>query len=141
MKVESSGDDIIADILATTRTIAIVGASANPARPSHEVMGFLIDKGFEVFPVNPSAAGQVIHGRPVHADLADLPRTVDMVDIFRRSEFVAPVVDQAIDLGVKTVWMQLGVEDEKAADKARSHGLTVVMNRCPVIEWRRLGLS
>ncbi|MDA0338409.1 MAG: CoA-binding protein [Proteobacteria bacterium] len=126
-------DEVIANILRNTRTIAIVGASTDPSRPSNDVMRFLMTKGFEVFPVNPQVAGRVIHGREVLA--------IDMVDCFRRSEFLAPIVDEAIAIGAKTIWMQLGVINELAAEKARQQGLSVVMDRCPVIEWRRLGCT
>ena len=141
MSVENPTDGQIANILTQTKTIAVVGASSNPARPSHEVMGFLMTKGFDVFPINPAAVGETIHGCPVLADLSDVPVPIDMVDIFRRSDVVAPIVDQAIALEAKTIWMQLGVVDEQAAETARRQGLAVVMDRCPVIEWARLGLE
>ena len=133
-------DEAVADILRNTRTIAVVGASTDPSRPSNDVMRFLMTKGFEVFPVNPQVAGQLIHGREVFSNLGDVPQPVDMVDCFRRREFVDDIVDDAIAIGAKTIWMQLGVINEPAAEKARQAGLAVVMDRCPVIEWRRLGL-
>ena len=136
---QQAGVDPIADILRTTRRIALVGASARPERPSHEVMRFLLRQGFAVTPVNPGLAGQSLLGCTVAADLA-AAAPLDMVDIFRASEHVGPVVDEAIRLGARTVWMQLGVVDEAAAWRARAAGLRVVSDRCPVIEWHRLAL-
>lgn len=136
----STGDSRIRGILQATATIALVGASPKPERPSYNVMGFLLDKGYRVFPVNPGLAGKEIHGQTVYASLADIPEAIDMVDIFRASEFVAGIVDEALSLSVrpKTIWMQLGVIDEAAADKARAAGLDVVMDRCPAIEYPRV---
>ncbi len=131
--------DPVQQILTSTRRIAVVGVSDNPARPSHGVMGFLIARGFEVVGVNPNLAGQAVLGRPVVATLADAA-PLDMVDIFRRSEAAGAVVHEAVRLGARTVWMQLGVIDQHAADAAQAAGLQVVMDRCPVIEWRRLRL-
>ncbi|HUO54302.1 MAG TPA: CoA-binding protein [Rhodoblastus sp.] len=133
-------DELIARILRETRTIALIGASRNPLRPSHEVMAFLQGRGYRVLPVNPGLAGQILHGEKVWASLAEIPEPVDMVDIFRRSDAVPPVADQAIAKGVKFVWMQLGVRHDEAAAKAEAAGLTVIMNRCPAIEIPRLGL-
>jgi hypothetical protein len=133
-------DQDLRHILTTTRRIAVVGASPKPERPSHSVMRFLIDRGFEVYPVNPGQAGQTLLDRPVHAHLRDIPAQIDMVDIFRRSEEAGPIVDEAIGIGAKTVWMQLGVVDEAAAARAREAGLAVVMDRCPAIDMPRLGL-
>jgi predicted CoA-binding protein len=132
-------DSAIRDILTTTRRIALVGASANPARASHEVMGFLLAHGFDVTPVNPGLAGQTLLGRTVVASL-DEAGPLEMVDLFRASEHVGPAVDDAIRLGAKVVWMQLGVVNEPAAEAARRAGLRVVMDRCPKIEWSRLGM-
>jgi uncharacterized protein len=132
-------DDDIRAALTGCRRIALVGASNKPERPSHGVMGFLIRHGFEVTPVNPGLAGQTIHGKTVVATL-DEAGPLEMVDIFRASEYVAPVVADAMRLGARVVWMQLGVIDRQAADKARGAGLTVIMDRCPAIEWPRLGL-
>jgi predicted CoA-binding protein len=129
-------NDDIPTILRETRRIAVVGASNKPERPSYGVMGALIAHGYEVVPVNPGLAGQQIHGRAVVASLADAG-PLDMVDIFRASDAVAPVVDEAIRLGAKTVWMQLGIVTEEAAGKARGAGLKVVMDRCPKIELAR----
>ena len=135
-------DTAIADILRTTRTIALVGWSPDPARASHGVARFLAARGYRVIPVNPGHAGQVVLGETVRASLAEISDPVDMVDIFRRSEAVLPVVQEALAAlpGLKTVWMQLGVENADAAALAEARGLQVVQNRCPAIEIRRLGL-
>ncbi len=137
--VDRLSDETVADLLRTTRRIALVGASTDPARPSFGVMRFLLERGYDVTPVNPDHLGETIHGRTVVATL-DEAAPLDMVDVFRRSEFVAPVVDDAIRLGAKSVWMQLRVIDEVAAAKAQAAGITVVMDRCPVIEDRRMNL-
>src|SRR5271165_1390914 len=131
-------DEDIRRILTQTRRIALVGASAKPERASHHVMAFLLEKGFDVTPVNPGLAGQEILGRKVVATLAEAA-PLDMVDLFRRAEEVEAPVEEAIRLGAKTVWMQLGVVNEEAAAKARAAGLAVVMDRCPAIEMPRLG--
>jgi len=125
---------LIASVLRSVKTIALVGASANPQRPSHEVMKFLQGKGFRVIPVNPGLAGQVLLGETVCESLAAIGEPIDMVEIFRRSEAVPPIVDAAIQAKAKVVWMQLGVRDDAAAAKAEAAGLTVIMNRCPKIE-------
>ena len=117
----------------------MVGASDKPWRPSHGVFGFLLDRGYDVTPVNPLLAGRTIHGRAVVARLEEAA-PLEMVDIFRASANAGAAVDAAIRLGARTVWMQLGVVDEAAAARARAAGITVVMDRCPVIEVRRLGL-
>lgn len=140
MNHDRYSDDYLRGIFTRVKTIALVGASPRPDRPSYRVMRFLQGKGFRVIPVNPQAAGETIHGEKVVASLADIAAPVDMVDIFRRSELVAPVVDEAIAKGAKIVWMQLDVRDDKAAAKAEAAGLDVVMNRCPAIEMPRLGL-
>ncbi len=136
--LDGNTDDTIRDILTTTNRIALVGASAKSWRPSNSVMRFLLDRGYDVIPVNPGLAGQTIHGRTVIASLAEAG-PLQMVDIFRASDHVGPVVDEAIRLGASTVWMQLGVVDKAAGDRARAAGLRVVMDRCPVIENRRIG--
>ncbi len=127
-------------IAATTSTIALVGASDKPDRPSYEVMHFLIANGFKVYPVNPVLAGQELQGQKVYAALADLPAPVDMVDIFRNTEAAAEIIDQAIamkeKLAIKTIWCQLGVTPREAAARAEQAGLTVVLDKCPAIEWR-----
>ena len=134
-------DTEIAHLLNTTRTIALVGASDRPERAAHEVMGVLLAHGYHVIPVNPLLAGQVILGQKVVATLADVAEPIDMVDVFRRSEFVAQVVEAAIAAGAKAVWTQLDVIDHKAAARAQAAGLQVVMDRCPKIELRRLGIA
>jgi predicted CoA-binding protein len=133
-------DTLIRDILATTTRIALVGASNKPERPSHDVMQFLLARGYDVTPVNPGLAGQEILGRPVVATLAEAA-PLEMVDIFRKSAEVAGPVAEAIRLGAKTIWMQLGVVNEAAAATARAAGLTVVMDRCPAIEIPRLNIT
>ena len=140
MSIDGLSDDAIRSILENTRRIALIGASAKPWRPSHGVMRFLLDRGYDVTPVNPGLADQAIHGRTVVARL-DGAAPVEMVDVFRNAAHVGGVVDDAIRLGAKVVWMQLGVIDVAAADRARAAGIAVVMNRCPVIEERRLGLN
>lgn len=131
-------------ILGRTRTIAAVGLSANPVRPSYFVARYLTLKGFRVLPVNPRLAGTTVLGEPAYPALADIPDTVtvDMVDIFRRSDEAGAVVDEAIaslaPRGLATIWMQIGVVDADAAARARAAGLNVVMDRCPKIEYQRL---
>jgi predicted CoA-binding protein len=132
-------DAAIRELLLRTRRIAVVGASDRPDRPSHGVFGFLLARGYDAVPVNPALAGRTIHGRPVLASL-DAAAPLDMVDVFRRSAEAGAIVDAAIRLGARAVWLQLGVVDEDAASRARAAGLAIVMDRCPVIEWRRLGL-
>ncbi len=132
-------DPEIRDILASVKTIAVVGWSPRPERPSNYVAAYLVAKGYRVIPVNPGQAGQVVSGEVVRTSLAEVG-PFDMVDIFRRSEEAGAVVDEAVALGAKVVWMQLGVEDEAAAERARAAGAQVVMNRCPKIEIARLGL-
>ncbi|MFD2232239.1 CoA-binding protein [Phaeospirillum tilakii] len=133
-------DDVLRAILASVRTIALVGASANPDRPSHEVMAFLQGRGYRCLPVNPGLAGQTLLGETVYPDLAALPGPVDMVDIFRNSDAAGAFADAAVTIGAKVVWMQLGVRDDAAADRAAAAGLAVVMDRCPKLELIRLGL-
>ena len=132
-------DNEIRDILSSVKTIALVGWSPKPDRPSHRVADYLRRKGYRVIPVNPGQAGQEALGETVVATLAEAG-PVDMVDIFRRSEEAGAVADEAVRLGAKVAWMQLGVVDEAAASRARGAGVQVVMNRCPAIEIPRLGL-
>ncbi len=133
-------DDSIRAILERVRSIALVGASVRPERPSHAVMAFLQAQGFRVIPVNPGLAGQTLLGETVAASLRAIAEPIDMVDIFRAADQVGPVVDEAIAIGASVVWMQFGVVNEAAAEAARAAGLAVVMDRCPKIEWSRLGL-
>ena len=116
----------------------MVGASPHWNRPSYFAMKYLQDKGFRVIPVNPRAAGETILGEKVYADLKEVPDKVDMVDVFRNSDAAGPIVDDAIAIGAKVVWMQLGVRNDEAAARAEAAGLQVVMNRCPKIEYSRL---
>jgi predicted CoA-binding protein len=133
-------DSYIATILREVKTIALLGASPNAARPSHGVMRFLLSAGYRVFPVNPGQAGKELLGQTVHARLSDISETIDMVDVFRASEYLSDVVDEAIALPVlpKVIWGQLTVRDDAAAARAESKGIKVVMNRCPAIEYPRL---
>ncbi len=134
------GDDHIRAILRATKTIALVGASANPARPSYIVFKYLCERGYAVTPVNPGLAGGSLLGRPVIAKLSDLSGPVDMVENFRNSDAAGPLVDEALALPErpKVIWMQLGVRNDAAAARAEAQGVTVVMNRCPKIEYGRL---
>jgi uncharacterized protein len=140
MPIDGQSDDTIRAILTGTRRIAVVGASDKTWRPSHGVFGFLLARGYDATPVNPLLADRSVHGRTVVARLEDA-MPLEMVDIFRASANAGAAVDAAIRLGARTVWMQLGVVDEAAAERARAAGIAVVMDRCPVIEVRRLGLA
>lgn len=139
MSVDGESDATIRRLLTPPRRIALVGASLKPWRASHEVMRFLIDHGFNVTPVNPVLAGQTLHGRTIVPRLADAA-PLEMVDVFRNNSHIPALTEAAIRLGASAIWMQLGVIDQDAAATARAAGLTVVMDRCPVIEDRRLGL-
>jgi uncharacterized protein len=132
--------DII-DLLKSVRTIALVGASDRPDRPSNRVMKFLQEQGYRVIPVNPMITGEHVHGEYVWRELSQIGETIDMVDIFRRSSEVAPIVEQAIAIGAKAIWMQLGVIDTAAAARAEAAGLKVVMDHCPKIEIMRHDLE
>ena len=134
-------DEDISTLLRDTRTIALVGASDNPGRASFGVMKFLQDQGYRVIPVNPRITGEHVHGEFVWRELAQIGEPIDIVDIFRNSADAAAAVDEAIAVGAKAVWMQLGVINEAAAAKAEAAGLKVVMDRCPKIEFARLGLA
>ena len=136
-----SSDEDLTDLLQSARTIALVGASDGPGRASYGVMEFLQEHGYRVFPVNPRLTGEHVHGEYIWRELAQIGEPIDIVDIFMRSETVGPIVNQAIAVGAKAVWMQLGVIDEAAAAKAEAAGLKVVMDHCPKIEIARLGLK
>ena len=138
MNHDSYDDDYVRAILKKVRVIAMVGASPNWNRPSYFAMKYLQGKGFRVIPVNPIAAGQEVLGEKVHASLKDIPDKVDMVDVFRASAAAGPIADDAIAIGAKVLWMQLGVRNDAAAARAEAAGLEVVMNRCPKIEYARL---
>jgi predicted CoA-binding protein len=131
-------DAYIRGILESCRNFAFVGASPNKSRPSYFAMTYLLAKGYRIIPVNPGQAGKEILGQRVYASLKDIPGQVDVVDVFRSADAVLPVVRDAIDIGAKVVWMQLGIRNDEAAKLAEDAGLTVVMNRCPKIEYGRL---
>lgn len=133
-------DDLLRRILKETKTIAMVGVSMNPVRPSYYVARYLDLKGFDIVPVNPLHADEQIFRKTIVGSLADIDRPIDMVDVFRRSEAVPDIVDEALEhlTGLKTVWMQIGVQHAEAAAKAEAAGLTVIQNRCPKIEYQRL---
>jgi uncharacterized protein len=135
-----SRDEDIADLLSGARTIAMIGASDRPDRPSHGVMRFLQRHGYRVFPVNPQIAGEHVHGEFVWSRLDQIGQPIDIVDIFRRPLAAGEAVDEAIAAGAKAVWLQIGVINEEAARRAEAAGLTVVMDRCPKIEMPRLQL-
>ncbi|MFO0995094.1 MAG: CoA-binding protein [Alphaproteobacteria bacterium] len=142
MNHDAYTDDYIRDVLASVRTIAMVGASDNWNRPSYFAMKYLQKKGYRVIPVNPRAAGEIVLGETVVAELKDITVPFDMVDIFRNAEAAGPITREALalakDRGIKVVWMQLGVRNDAAAAEAEAAGLRVVMNRCPKIEYARL---
>ena len=133
-------DDFLRSILKRTKTVAVVGVSANQIRPSYYVARYLGLKGMRVIPVNPGLAGQTLLGETVYGDVADIPFDVDMVDIFRRSEAVPPIVDASLARwpDLQTIWMQIGVTHPEAAAKAEARGVDVVQDRCPKIEYQRL---
>ncbi|PWC22185.1 hypothetical protein DDT52_02695 [Brenneria roseae subsp. roseae] len=134
-------DREIEAVLKTVKTIALVGASEKTTRPSHGVMAYLLEQGYNVIPVSPKLAGQVLLGQRVYASLADIPQRIDMVDIFRQPEAAYDIAQEAIAIGAKVLWLQIGVVNEQAAILARDAGLDVVMDRCPKIEIPRLGLE
>ena len=140
MSLPEPTDDALRKILASVKTIAIVGASDKHERPVYGVMRFLQGRGYRCLPVNPRLAGQDLLGETVFASLLEIHESVDMVDVFRRSEDVGPIAEDAARLGAKVLWMQLGVINESAAKFAGDAGLEVVMNRCPAIEIPRLGI-
>jgi predicted CoA-binding protein len=135
-------DDDLLRILTSTKVIAMVGASARSARPSHNVMGFLLRRGYRVIPVNPGLEGQLIHEQRVLAHLADIKEPIDIVDVFRDSAHVPTLINEVLALPdlPKYLWMQIGVIDANAAARAEARGIEVVMNRCPAIEIPRLGI-
>jgi predicted CoA-binding protein len=140
MNHDSYPDELILGILSSVGTIAMVGASANPSRPSYLVLKYLLSRGYRMIAINPGLAGTQILGAPVYARLADVPEPIDMVDIFRNSEAAGPIVEEALALDPlpKVIWMQLGVRNDRAAAKAEAKGVTMIMNRCPKIEYGRL---
>jgi predicted CoA-binding protein len=142
MNIDGLSDDDVRAVLKRVKTFAVVGASAKPERPSYGVMQYLIARGYVVRPVNPGVAGKMIHGQEVYANLAAVPPSVDVVDVFRAPAAALQVVRDAIavknSLGATVVWMQLGVINEQAAAEGRAAGFTVVMDRCPRIEYARL---
>ena len=140
MNHDSYSADYIRDILRSVKTVALVGASNNEIRPSYFVMKYLLDKGYEVIPVNPGLAGKELLGQTVYGALKDIPKPIDMVDIFRNSEAAGPITDEALALSPppKVIWMQLSVRNDEAAARAEAAGLKVVMNRCPKMEYGKL---
>lgn len=134
-------DEDIAELLSSARTIAVVGASDRPNRPSYGVMKFLQDWGYRVIPINPQITGERVHGEFVWRELSQIGEPIDIVDIFRRPQAAGEAVDQAIAAGAKAVWMQIGVINEEAAARAEAAGLKVVMDRCPKIDIPRLGIK
>lgn len=140
MNHDAYDDGYVRDILKTVKRIALVGASGNEARPSFIVTKYLLERGYEVVPVNPGLAGQILLGRQVYASLKDIPGPIDMVEIFRSSQAAGPVTDEALALDPlpKVIWMQLSVRNDEAAARAEAKGVHVVMNRCPKIEYGRL---
>jgi uncharacterized protein len=140
MQHDSYDNAYLKDILSEVKVIALTGASPNPERPSNGVMRFLLARGYKVIPVNPGQAGKQILGQTVYARLADIEEPIDMIDVFRASDYLDGVVDEALALNPtpKIIWAQLGVRDDAAAAKAEAAGLKVVMNRCPAIEYPRL---
>jgi len=138
MDHSSYSDQYIGEILETTKTIAVVGASDNPSRPSNFVMRYMKRKGYRILPVNPGKAGQEFLGEKFYASLADIDTPIDMVDCFRASEAIPGITEEAIAINAKILWMQLGVVNSEAAKRAEDAGLKVVMDRCPKIEFGRL---
>jgi len=140
-KEKNMNDQTIRDVLTQTQRIALVGASDRTERASYGVMKYLLDQGYDVVPVSPKLAGQQLLGQTVYGTLAEIPGKIDMVDVFRNSEAAWGVAQEAIAIGAKTLWLQLGVINEQAAVLARDAGLTVIMDRCPKMEIPRLGVT
>ena len=140
MNHDAYPDDLIRSILKSSKTIALVGASANEVRPSYFVLKYLLGRGYRMFPVNPGIAGQEILGAKVYGSLAEIPEPLDMVEIFRNSEAADGIVDEALALDPlpKVIWMQLSVRNDAAAARAEAQGVQVIMNRCPKIEYGRI---
>jgi predicted CoA-binding protein len=138
MPFRNPPDDVIQEILSHPRRVAVIGCSPDTRRDSYRVARILMEKGHDVVPVNPCACAGEILGRRCYASLREVPGEIEMVDVFRRSEHVGAIVDEAIAKGAKIIWTQLGVVDERAAERAQAAGITFVMDRCPVIEYRRL---
>ena len=143
MNHDTYDDDYIRRVLKDVKTIAVLGASPNPARPSHGVMKFLLSKGYSVFPVNPGQEGKEILGQPVYAKLADIPDAIDMVDVFRAPENLPAVVDEVILMSPrpKVIWAQLSVRHYDAAATAEAYGIELIKDRCPAIEYPRLNIA
>ena len=133
-----TSDEAIADVLRSVKTIALLGASHKPQRPSYRVMQFLLSHDYQVVPVNPGLSGTDLLGQRVYGSLAEVPCPIDMVDVFRNASHLPAIVDDTIGLGIGTLWTQLDVIDRAAAMRAESHGVRVIMDRCPAIEWPRL---
>lgn len=133
-------DSLLRNVLQRTKRVAVVGVSMNTVRPSYYVARYLALKGYEVIPVNPGHVGKTVFGQTVVGSLSEIDGPVDMVDIFRRSEAVPPIVDEALEVfpALQTIWMQIGVEHEEAAKKAEARGVTVIQNLCPKMEYQRL---
>ena len=142
MTSNAPSDEKLREILSSTPTIAVLGASPKPGRDSRAIVGYLIQHGYHVIPVNPAHAGQKVFGQTIYASLADVPEPIDIVDIFRRTDKLGEAVDEALALErkPKVVWMQLGLRDETAAERARAAGITVIQDHCIKIEHARLGL-
>lgn len=138
MAVTEPSDELIAEVLQSVKSIAVLGASNKPDRPSYEVMNFLLSRGYDVIPVNPGIGNTEILGQKVYASLDEIPHRVDMVDVFRNSTYLPSIVREVVQHGIGTMWTQLSVVDADAAQYAKNHGLRVIMNRCPAIEWPRL---
>jgi predicted CoA-binding protein len=140
MNHDAYSDDYIRSILTSVKVIAMVGASPVNVRPSYFAFKYLVQRGYDMIPVNPGHVGKSLLGRPFVASISEIDRPIDMIDIFRSSAHIMPVVDEALKLSPlpKVIWMQLGARDDAAAEKAEDAGLKVVMNRCPKIEWGRL---